>query len=136
MKLHRQHNVTELQYHLIAVVKYRKKLINKELQTEIVNACKHIQDTGGRIWFLEIGANSDHVHFLVQAKPILSPTQIATTIKGVTGKHLFYKFPELRTELRKHEFWTNGYYMSTVSVIPADVTRWYVKNQAKKLSKL
>jgi REP element-mobilizing transposase RayT len=129
MKLHRQHNVTELKYHLVSVVKYRKDLIDNAVKDAIIEACKHIQTTKGRMWFIEIGAQEDHVHYLLQAEPTLSPTQIATRIKGITGRNVFFRCPYLRKELYNHEFWTDGYYISTVSCIEGDITRWYVRNQ-------
>jgi REP element-mobilizing transposase RayT len=51
-----------------------------------------------------------------------------------SGKHLFYQFPELRTELRKHEFWTNGYYMSTVSAVLEEQETSYFADSASTLS--
>ena len=32
------------------------------------------------IWFLEIGVDRDHAHFLVQSLPTYSPTKIVQTV--------------------------------------------------------
>jgi putative transposase len=45
--------------------------------------------------FLEIGTDADHMHFLVQSVPVLSPGQIIELIKSITGREIFKKHPEV-----------------------------------------
>lgn len=64
--------------------------------------------------FLEIGTDHDHIHFLVQSVPTYSPTKIVRTIKSLTVRELFKKAPGVKRALWGGEFWSNGYYISTV----------------------
>jgi len=64
---------------------------------------------------LEIGVDKDHVHFLIQNIPRLSPTQIITTVKSLIAREIFEKHPEVKGKLWGGEFWTDGYFMNTVS---------------------
>lgn len=79
----------------------------------MVTICNEIEENY-EIYFVEIGADMDHVHFLIQSVPILSPKQIITTIKSFTGRIMFERNPELRKELLNNKFWTSGYYVNTV----------------------
>ena len=64
--------------------------------------------------FVEIGADKDHVHFLVQSVPVFTVTRIVTVIKSMTARQVFDKMPELKKELWGSSLWTSGYYASTV----------------------
>ncbi len=75
--------------------------------------CEHIEDRY-EIRFLEIGVDKDHVHFLLQSIPMYSPTKITQIIKSITSKKMFEKYPNLKEKLWGSEFWSKGYFMSTV----------------------
>lgn len=80
--------------------------------------------------FLEIGTDNDHVHFLVQSIPMMSATQIITMLKSITAKEIFKKHPEVKTKLWGGEFWTDGYFVNTVSKFgdETSITK-YVRDQ-------
>ena len=82
------------------------------------------------IEFLEIGTDSDHVHFLVQSVPTYSPTKIVEAIKSITAKEIFRQMPEVKKQLWGGEFWSDGYYISTVGAHNSEeAVKQYVKNQ-------
>jgi REP element-mobilizing transposase RayT len=64
--------------------------------------------------FVEIGTDDDHIHFLVQSVPKYSPAKIITMIKSITAKEVFKRHPEVKKELWGGEFWSDGYYVSSV----------------------
>ena len=66
------------------------------------------------ITFLEIGADQDHVHFLVQSVPIYSPKKIVQTIKSITGREVLRRVPSVKAQLWGGAFWSSGYYINTV----------------------
>ncbi len=43
-----------------------------------------------------------------------SPTRIIQTIKSITAKEIFRLHPEVKKKLWGGEFWTKGFYVSTV----------------------
>ena len=63
---------------------------------------------------VEIGTDKDHVHFLVQSVPTYSVTRLVTIIKSLTAREIFKRCPEVKERLWGGEFWTDGYFASTV----------------------
>ncbi len=60
----KRHNKTLLLYHLVFPLKYRKKVITEAIGESLKNICLGISERY-EINFVEIGYESDHVHFLV-----------------------------------------------------------------------
>ena len=78
----------------------------------------------------EVGTDLNHVHFLVQSVPTYSPTNIVTIIKSNISKSVFKYNPEIKKKLWGGEFWTDGYYVATVSTeLTEKVIAKYVRNQ-------
>ena len=127
--IHKSHNVTVLIYHLVTPAKYRKVIFSQELDEYLCKICEGIEDRY-EIRFLEIGSDEDHVHFLLQSVPMYSATKVAQIVKSITAKKMFEKYPELKQKLWGSEFWTRGYFMSTVGKHGDEAKlRNYVKNQ-------
>ena len=132
----KSHNKTLFLYHLVCPVKYRRKAISQELSDTLKSICLEIGECY-EIHFVEIGTDEDHVHFLIQSVPILSPTTIVTIIKSITAKQLFQKHPEVKALLWGGKFWTSGFYMNTVGQYGNEqVIRNYVKQQGKTYEQL
>ena len=111
--------------------KYRKVIFTPEVETETREACKLIEQTY-EIVFLEIGADQNHVHFLVQSVPMYSPTKIVTTIKSITACWAFNQIKDLKKRLWGGHFWSSGYYIATVGQHGRERTiANYVRNQGK-----
>jgi len=132
----KSHNKTLLLYHLVCPVKYRRKAFTQEIATTFKNICLEIGECY-EIHFVEIGTDEDHVHFLIQSVPILSPTTIVTTIKSITAKQLFQKHPEVKVMLWGGKFWTSGFYVNTVGQYGNEtIIRNYVKQQGKNYEQI
>ena len=84
---HKSHNVSVIMYHIVCPSKYRRVVFNANVDEILKKICLEISDRY-EIDFIEIGTDRDHVHFLVQAVPMYSPTQIARTIKSITATGL------------------------------------------------
>ena len=112
--IHKSHNVSVLLYHFVCPAKYRRVVFSKKVDESLKNICLEISKRYD-IFFLEIGVDKDHVHFLIQSVPTKSPTQIITIVKSLTAKEIFKKHPEVKKQLWGGEFWTDGYFVNTVS---------------------
>ena len=66
------------------------------------------------IKFLESGTDKDHVHLLVQSIPRYSVTKLVTKIKSLTAREIFRRCPQVKKQLWGGEFWSDGYFASTV----------------------
>lgn len=87
--------------------------------------------------FIEIGADENHVHFLVQGVPVLSPSRIAQIIKSITAKELFREHPSIKQKLWGGSLWTTGYYINTVGQYGNEtVIQKYVKEQGKEYKQI
>ncbi len=123
------HNKTNLVYHLLCVVKYRKNVLDSMVTTTIVSTCLEIQEKY-HIQFIEIGTDVNYIHFLLQAPPKYSPTQIVTMLKSLTARKVFEKHPEVKQQLWGGEFWSDGYWMVTVSQnVSEKEIKDYVRNK-------
>lgn len=127
--IHKSHNVSILLYHFVCPAKYRRVVFEPQVDEELRNVCEEIQKRY-EIRFLEIGTDKEHVHFLIQSIPRLSPTEIIRTIKSITAREIFQRCPEVKKKLWGGEFWTDGYYVSTVAQYTTEATiERYVRNQ-------
>ena len=112
--IHKSHNVSVLLYHFVCPAKYRRVVFSKKVDESLKNICLEISKRYD-IFFLEIGVDKDHVHFLIQSVPTKSPTEIITTVKSLTAREIFQRHPEVKEQLWGVEFWTDGYFVNTVS---------------------
>lgn len=129
--IRKSHNVSILMYHIVCVSKYRRVVITEEVDKVLRDTCIEISKRY-EIRFLEIGTESDDVHFLIQSVPAYSPTKIVMKVKSITAREIFSQVPSVKEQLWGGEFWTDGYFVSTVGEhANEDVIREYIKNQGK-----
>ena len=116
-------------YHLVCPTKYRRTIFNDAIEQTLKTICEEISNRY-EIYFVEIGTDKDHVHFLLQSVPNMLPSAMVRTIKSITAKQLFKKHPEIKEILWGQNFWTSGYYINTVGQHGnEDTIQSYVKNQ-------
>jgi putative transposase len=116
---------------LVCPAKYRRVVFTEDVDLVLKDVCLEIAKRY-EIVFIEIGVEKDHVHFLLQSVPSYSPTRIARMIKSITAREIFKRAPTVKRELWGGEFWTKGYFMSTVSRHGnEDIIKNYVKNQGR-----
>ena len=129
--VHKQRNVSVLLYHLVCPAKYRRVVFTEDVDLVLKDVCLEIAKRY-EIVFIEIGVEKDHVHFLLQSVPSYSPTRIVRMIKSITAREIFKRAPTVKKQLWGGEFWTKGYFMSTVSRHGnEDTIKNYVKNQGR-----
>lgn len=111
--VHKSHNVSVLMYHLVFPAKYRRVVFDGAVEAVLRDTCLEIEKRY-EIKFLEIGTDRDHVHFLVQSVPTYSVTKVVRTVKSVTAREVFRRCPGVKKQLWGGEFWSDGYFASTV----------------------
>ncbi len=106
-------------------------------KTKLSSAEKYRKDSGGdyekgfEVAEFESG-EGDHVHLFVSVPPKLSPSLIVQYLKGITGRKMYEKFPDLRQQLWKGEFWNHSYYLETIGDISEETIRKYIEHQSKQ----
>ena len=125
------HCVYDTHYHLVFPVKYRKALLKQQHEVAIKEIALQIGERY-EINFESIGSDGDHIHILCSFHPKYSASAIVGKVKSLLARELFKQFPELRKELWGGEFWTDGYYIATVSTRGDwNSVERYVANQGK-----
>ena len=125
----KNHNISILIYHFVCPAKYRKVVFNDEVDEVLKTTCLEIEKRY-EIKFIEIGTDKDHVHFLIQSVPMYSAKKIIQAVKSITAREVFAQVPEVKKKLWGGEFWTDGYYVSTVGQKGSEETiRKYVQEQ-------
>jgi len=129
--IHKSHKVSVPLNHLVCPAKYRRVVFTDEVDTVLNEICLEIAKRY-EIQFFEIGVDRDHVHFLIQSVPMYSPTKVAKIIKSITAREIFVRFPSVKKALWGGEFWTKGYFISTVGKSGNERTiSEYVKEQGR-----
>jgi len=64
----------------------------------LVEVCKNISEHF-EIHFIEIEADENHVHFLIQRGLKISVEIIVRTVKNITAKEIFRLQPEVKSKL-------------------------------------
>ena len=126
----KEHNKTLLLFHLVCPARYRQDIFTDEVAQTLREICQEIQECY-EIYFIEIGTDVNHVHFLIQTVPVMMSRFVQIT-KSITARELFARRPEVKKKLWGGKFWTSGYYLNTVGRFGNEVViRNYVKNQGK-----
>lgn len=134
--IRKSHNVTVLLYHLVFPAKYRRAVFDANVDKVLKEVCLEIERRY-EIKFLEIGTDQDHVHFLVQSVPTYSVTKLVKMLKSLTAREIFARCPQVKQQLWGGEFWSDGYFASTVGNHGDENTiAKYVKQQGQEYQKL
>jgi REP element-mobilizing transposase RayT len=134
--IHKSHNVTVLLYHLVFPAKYRRAVFDERVDEVLKEVCLEIAERY-QMKFLEIGTDKDHVHFLVQSVPTYSVSRIVQMLKSLTAREMFKRCPHVKKQLWGGEFWSDGYFASTVGKHGDEsMIGRYVKKQGKEYNKL
>ena len=127
----KSHNVSVLLYHLVCPAKYRRKIFSEEVTKSLLLICFEITEKH-EIEFLEIGTDADHVHFLIQGIPRMSPSEIVRVVKSITGREIFRLHSEVKTMLWGGHIWSSGYYINTVGQHGTEeVIKRYIESQGR-----
>jgi REP element-mobilizing transposase RayT len=111
-------------------------VFDKDVDDVLKEVCLSIEQRY-EVKFLEIGTDKDHVHFLVQSVPSYSVTKVVRIIKSVTEREIFKRCPQVKKKLWGGEFWTDGYFASTVGKHGDEgKIGKYVKNQGNEYQQL
>ena len=120
-----------INYHMVWSVKYRRKVLTEEIEVYLKEIVQEIAKSKGFTVHLCECGECDHVHCFISAPPTLSITDIARYLKGITGRKLFERFPELRDKLHRGILWNHSYYVETIGSVSEDNIRRYIEKQSK-----
>lgn len=81
----KEHNKTLLLFHLVCPARYRQDVFTKETAQTLTQICQEIERCY-EIYYVEIGTDVDHVHFLIQTVPTMM-SQVRIQYEDILNKY-------------------------------------------------
>ena len=124
------HLVFLLYYHLILVVKYRRKVFSDQMSQYAKNIFIRISSSYN-ITLEEWNHDNDHVHIMFRAHPNTEISKFINAYKSASSRLIKKDFPEVRRKLWKEMFWSRSYYLLTTGGAPIEIIRKYIESQSR-----
>lgn len=124
------HSVFLLYYHLILVVKYRRKVFSDQMSQYAKNIFIRISSSYN-ITLKEWNHDHDHVHIMFRAHPNTEISKFINAYKSASSRLIKKDFPEVRRKLWKEMFWSRSYYLLTTGGAPIEIIRKYIESQSR-----
>ena len=128
---HNKHSVFLLHYHLILVVKYRRKVINNHISDRAKEIFEYISPNYN-ITLEEWNHDSDHIHILFKAHPNTPISKFINAYKSASSRLIKKEFPEIKSKLWKENFWSQSFCLLTTGGSPLEVVKKYIESQREK----
>lgn len=120
-----------LQYHLILVCKYRKKLLSSNQLSEDIKGLsrKILEKHDVIIKYME--TDKDHIHYMLELNPDISISKAVKLLKSYTTFHIWRKYYRFLSKhfWKEKTFWTDGYFICTVGNVSEKMLKEYIENQ-------
>ena len=129
------HSVFSLNYHLVMVTKYRRKVITDQISDRLKEIFTYIQPDYN-ITLKEWNHDKDHVHILFSAHPKSEITKFLNAYKSASSRLIKKEHPEIRSQLWKDAFWSQSFCLISVGGVTLDILKAYIETQGEKEHKL
>ncbi len=127
----KNHSAYRLDYHIVFVIKYRNKVINKQVEERLRDIFTHVL-AKWECGLTEFGAESDHVHLLIEAHPSLDLSRLIGNLKAVSARHIRKEFTEhLAPFFWKPYFWARSYAVTSTGGANLETVKQYVLTQER-----
>ena len=120
-----------LQYHMIFVCKYRKKLLVSKEISDYIKQFSYEICTKNNIIISYMETDKDHIHYMIETEPTISISKVVNLIKSYTRYHIWKKHTEyLKIHFWKEDtFWSDGYFACSVGNVSEEILKQYIENQ-------
>ena len=125
------HSVFLMYYHLVLVVKYRRKVIDKDISKRLKEIFEYISPNYN-ITIVEWNDDIDHVHVLFKGHPNTGLTKFINAYKSASSRLIKKEFPQIRTKLWKEYFWTRSFCLLTTGGVTTEVIKKYIETQGER----
>lgn len=120
-----------LQYHIIFVCKYRKKLLTSKQISDDIKQFSYEICQRYNVIIRHMETDKDYIHYMIETEPTMSVSKIVNLMKSYTTYHIWERYS---TYLRKHfwkehTFWTDGYFACSVGNVSEEMLKKYIENQ-------
>ena len=120
-----------LQYHIIFVCKYRKKLLASKEISDYIKQFSYEICIKSNIIIKYMETDKDHIHYMIETEPTISISKVVNLIKSYTTYHIWKKHTEyLKNHFwKEYTFWTDGYFACSVGNVSEEMLKQYIENQ-------
>ena len=125
------HSVFEIYYHLVLVIKYRRKVIDNDISKRLLEIFDYIAPNY-HICIKEWNHDKDHVHILFTARPDTDLVKFINAYKSASSRIIKQEFPAIRTKLWKEFFWNSSYCLITTGGVTTEIIRKYILSKENK----
>ena len=128
-----RHSCFLLQYHIVLVTKYRHPVLTGDVKDTVYERIHSIAEQRG-FCILKIHGELEHIHILMEADAITSPAELANVLKTQTARRARKLYGEtlLKKYYWKPYFWSDSYFITTVSENSLKVVKQYIQNQGNR----
>ncbi|MFL1780826.1 IS200/IS605 family transposase [Candidatus Hepatincolaceae symbiont of Richtersius coronifer] len=126
------HSVFLLYYHLVLVIKYRKRVINDVISERLQEIFAYIA-VSYNINLQQWNHDKDHVHISFKAHPNSELSKFINAYKSASSRLIKKEYQEIRKLLWKEYFWSRSFCLLSTGGAPIEVVRKYVEMQGSKL---
>lgn len=124
------HSVFALYYHLVLVIKYRRKVIDNDVSNRLKEIFEYIQ-SNYNITLQEWNHDKDHVYILFKAHPNTEISKFLNSYKSASSRLIKKEFPQIRKSLWREYFWSRSFCLLTTGGAPIDIIKKYIESQGK-----
>jgi putative transposase len=126
------HSVFSLTYHLVLVIKYRRRVVDNGISKRLQEMFEYI-GFNYYITVLEWNHDRDHVHVLFKAHPNTELSKFINAYKSASSRLIKKEFPVIRKSLWREFFWSRSYCLLTTGGAPIDVIKKYIETQGERI---
>lgn len=125
-----RHSCFLLQYHMVLVTKYRHPVLQGPVKELVYQTIRNIFDER-KLVILEMNGEPDHIHILFEADPFTAPGELVNVVKTKTSRFARKQYGNtlLKKYYWKPYFWSDSYFVTTVSENSLSNVRTYIQNQ-------
>ena len=124
------HSVFSIHFHLILVVKYRKKVINDRISERLKGIFEYIQDNYN-IVLEEWNHDIDHVHVLFRSEPNSNISKFINAYKSASSRLIKKEYPSIKDRLYKEAFWSQSFCLISTGEANIETIKEYIESQGE-----
>ena len=124
------HSVFAIHFHLILVVKYRRKVINDEISERLKGIFRSIEGNFN-IALEEWNHDVDHVHILFRSEPNSNISKFINAYKSASCRLIKKEYPSIKSRLYKEAFWSQSFCLISTGGANIETIKKYIESQGE-----
>ena len=124
------HSVFSIHFHLILVVKYRRKVINDEISERLREIFEYI-DGNYNIALEEWNHDIDHVQILFRSEPNSNVSKFINAYKSASSRLIKKEYPSIKSRLYEEAFRSQSFCLISTGGASIETIKKYIESQGE-----